>query len=153
MRQSLANYFILNQSLIDLTSCAALLIYPYLNHPDLVEGSVAKIIFCKAWATKWFMWGLFQASTFNLICMAPERYVAILHPLLHMTRFNRRQAMIWMVLCWVLGLMSVGFYNIYYTNYKDGICIFMVDLHFHGGQAILLVYSSSSFSIFFLCRL
>lgn len=136
MRKSLGNCFILNQSLLDLISSVALLAHPYLNDLNLVQSHIGKVLLCKLWIVKWFMWGLFQASTFNLICMALERYFAVTKPFMHRTFFTKKKGTVVMILCWMLGLASEGWYLIYYSNILHGTCIIGLLMSTHTAHII-----------------
>ena len=105
--------YIINQSFIDgLTS--AVLILTELFTVELTESmeSVPAEIFCRLWQTQFLLWGLMTSSTYNLMAIAIERYLAIVHPMWHKTSFVDTKSRASLVFIWLFGIVYVGLITI-----------------------------------------
>ncbi|NJL80252.1 MAG: G-protein coupled receptor, partial [Richelia sp. SM2_1_7] len=60
-------------------------------------------LYCKIWATKLFLWGFLVSSTYNLVALTVERYLAVVHPIWHKTSFSKNKAIVLIVLVWIFG--------------------------------------------------
>ncbi|XP_070562354.1 galanin receptor 2b-like [Ptychodera flava] len=94
------NIFILNQSLIDFVSSVLLIVNNLIVITYVPPGTGGDLL-CKLWvSSKYPMWACFLGSTFNLVGLTLERYFAIVHPIIHHTKFTPRKAKIMAVVVW-----------------------------------------------------
>ena len=103
LRRRLPNLFILNQSLLDCTAGFFLIVTTGFNDIGAVNGAVGRELFCRFWLTMLPTWSLFLSSTYNLVAVTVERYVAIVHPFIHSHKFTRKRAYAVMVCVWCIG--------------------------------------------------
>ena len=106
MRKRYANVFILNQSCIDGLASIFLVAgaIPY-------EGRHTKWL-CKLWLTRLPFWSLTIASTHNLIFLNIDRYIAIVHPLWHRTKFGSKTISVMLFFPWLFGILFNCLYMI-----------------------------------------
>ncbi|XP_006822626.1 allatostatin-A receptor-like [Saccoglossus kowalevskii] len=122
--RTLTNIFIFNQSLIDLTSSILLLVLNLgpTKKTVVVPMGVAGDILCKIWLSRYFMWASFNVSTFNLVALTLERYVAIVYPVVHHNRFTATKARRICVIVWIMGLVYQSYWAKANYNRNDGSC-------------------------------
>ncbi|XP_038077150.1 galanin receptor 2a-like [Patiria miniata] len=119
---TLTNAFIFNQALVDLIGSLVILLQRFVPIPDPIPPGAIGVLLCALWATKFLQWGPFTVSTFNLIALTLERYLAIVFPFRYQTLASRKKATAVLVGMWVAGfLFSV--YSIYFRYYEDGECV------------------------------
>ena len=109
LRRKSTNILILNQSLIDF--CAAFFVIAYAmlrNFPGSADR-ITKDIFCRLWFSSLFMWSLFVSSTYNLVVLTLDRYVALVHPIVHRNRCSRKILYIIMAIIWFFGLYQASY--------------------------------------------
>ncbi|XP_006821238.1 galanin receptor 2b-like [Saccoglossus kowalevskii] len=116
------NIFMLNQSLLDLVSSilliANLIVVRYV--PDGLKGD----IFCKLWvSSKYPMWACFLGSTFNLVLLTLERYCAIVHPIIHHTRFTPKKAKVMVCIVWPFCFIYELHWAMVHVNDNRGGCL------------------------------
>ncbi|KAK2186314.1 hypothetical protein NP493_206g03005 [Ridgeia piscesae] len=97
LRRRLPNMFILNQSMLDCTAGFFLVVTTLFNDITVIKSAIGKEVFCRLWLTTLPTWGVFLSSTYNLVAVTVERYMAIVYPLSHSHRFTRKRAYI--VMC------------------------------------------------------
>ena len=118
MRHSVTNIFITNQSVTDLaTAIFSILIHINYKTTDSVFSS----FLCRFIMSEWPMWALMMVSTFNLVAITTERYLMIIHPIVHKCHFTKKKA-----LSVVVGMLICGFvcssFLIATTKLVDGKC-------------------------------
>ena len=64
--------------------------------------------FCRLWATQILPWGLMVLSTYNLMAISVERYLAIVQPIWHMNNFTDSKTRVSVVFIWFFGVLYVG---------------------------------------------
>ncbi|MEG7521514.1 MAG: G-protein coupled receptor, partial [Chromatiales bacterium] len=74
---------------------------------DGMENLQAEV-FCRLWGTQFLPWGLMVSSSYNLMAISVERYLAIVHPIWHMNHFTDFKTRVSIVLIWLFGVMYVG---------------------------------------------
>ncbi|XP_006811184.1 galanin receptor 2a-like [Saccoglossus kowalevskii] len=103
LRKIVTNYFIISLAMADLmasltlVSQRALLMLP-------VPPGVGGILFCKFIYSEVFFWISVAASTFNLVGVTLERYLAIVYPFRYQAYFSAEKAIIIIVLSWSFSL-------------------------------------------------
>ena len=111
MRKWFTNILILNQSVIDLTASAFLLLIVF--SPDnripqrRLSGFVDEVL-CRVWYRRGPMWGALVASSYNLIAIAFERYFAVVRPIVYRNMYSSKIAKIVCLLPWVIALLFVS---------------------------------------------
>ena len=115
--------YIINQSFIDgLTS--AVLVPMSLLRADLLpamEPFTAQI-YCKLWLSQVPLWGLMASSTYNLVAISIERYMAVAHPLWHKTSFTDTKSRVSMIVIWLFGVSYVTLLMVPTSRVDHGIC-------------------------------
>ena len=77
----------INQSLIDVISCSISLLSDLINNLQMSSSSRFFLdVFCNVWLSTYAMWALITSSSYNLILLTMERYLAITNPM----KFNRQ---------------------------------------------------------------
>ena len=97
LRRRSANLIITNQSVIDGTACVFLIAIA------ADKSAVRNEIMCDLWFTKMPLWSLLVTSTYNLILLTLDRYLAIAWPLRHRVSFSSRKVIIFLLLPWIFG--------------------------------------------------
>ena len=98
LRRRSANIIIVNQSLIDGLASFFLIgiTVPYVGIPDQMT--------CKLWLNRLPLWCLLVSSTYNILCLALDRYLAIKHPLWHKSFILKKKAKLFLLFPWLLGI-------------------------------------------------
>ena len=124
LRRKSTNILILNQSLIDSCAAAFVIAHAMLRNLSLGTDRVTQDIFCRLLKSSLPMWGLFVSSTYNLIAMTLDRYLALVHPIVHRNRCSRKIIYVNMALVWVFGLGWQSSYTIPTSGLSEsGKCI------------------------------
>ncbi|XP_077993954.1 kappa-type opioid receptor-like [Glandiceps talaboti] len=121
LRKTFTNIFILNQSLIDLTSAVIFVVLKFGPSLDVIPSTIGGDVLCKIWVSEYVLWGLFISSTFNLSFLAIERYLAICHPVLHRNKITMTKVKIVVVCVWFVGFIRESYWPSMNFN-EDGIC-------------------------------
>ena len=121
LREKLTNAFVLNQSLIDFLTACFLVAAQVTDDISWAKTDLEAYLYCRLWLSKWMLWGLFIASTYNLLTLTMERYFAIVHSMLHMRFFTKTKARVMMVCVWIFG-PSWTLYDLFTTNMDGNEC-------------------------------
>ncbi|KAI0216726.1 Somatostatin receptor type 5, partial [Lamellibrachia satsuma] len=122
LRRRMPNMFILNQSLLDCTAGFFLVATTLFNDISVIESAIGREMFCRLWLTTLPTWGIFLSSTYNLVAVTVERYMAIVYPLSHSQRFTRRRAYVVMVCVWCVGPIYNAAYMVPSSAIVHGRC-------------------------------
>ena len=92
MRSRVTNLYIINQSLIDATVAAFLFLTTLLqdDKKPRTPGNWADEALCRLWFTKMPLWGMLVSSTYNIVSLTIERFLAIVYPLRHRAWCSRK---------------------------------------------------------------
>ena len=116
--------FLINQSVIDgivsFLIIATTLIKP---RPPNSANVLSSTLYCKLWLSRSPMWGLMLSSTYNLMAISFERYLAIVHPMWHKVHFTNTMANIIAVCIWFFGVAFIASIMIPTTGMVHGVCI------------------------------
>ena len=117
LRRRLANIIIVNQSVIDgLASFFLILVMvPYVGVPSPTV--------CKIWLNRLPLWCLLISSTYNILCLALDRHLAILYPLWHKAFLTKRKMMLLLVFPWVVGCGFNAAFSIPSTVLVNSTCL------------------------------
>ena len=102
---STTNRLIIHQSVVDLLSSIVFLLRKYLvitTVPDTTLGS----LYCRLWWSDWPQYGMFVTSTYNLVAISIERYIATCHPVSHRNLFSTSWLKLIMVAAWMSGWIT-----------------------------------------------
>ena len=113
--------FIANQSVLD--SIASFVIIMNGIYTRQLDKGLSATLLCKLWMTRTLMWGLMESSTFNLMAISFERYMAIVHPMWYKAYFTNSKASIAAILIWFCGVSSVASIMIPSTGVLRGGCM------------------------------
>jgi len=93
MRERVTNLYIINQSLIDATVATFLFLTTLLQDDQrrLTPGNWADEALCRLWFTKMPLWGMLMSSTYSLVSLTLERFLAVVYPFRHRTWCSRRR--------------------------------------------------------------
>ena len=123
MRRRLTNMFIINQTIVDLVVCLILtatsashLAFTY----DLTAPGAN--ILCRLWISEAFLWGVFMVSTYNLVALTIERYMKVVHPIIHRNSFTKRKVLIIIAGVWIWGVFFNLVTTIPTTRVVNGVC-------------------------------
>ncbi len=126
MRHRLANFYIVNQSCIDLLgSCFVILvaIVEGCMQSSWVElGRLSGEMYCRLWKSQVLLWGCFMASTVNLVLITVERYSEIVHAIWHKSFMTPTKTYVVLSLSWIIGLGRSFIYGISTSGVHDGTC-------------------------------
>ena len=100
---------IVNQSVID-GIVSLLLIMTTFDSPELHSGvdGLSVQLYCKLWLSHVPMWGLMMSSSYNLMAISTERYLAIVHPIWYKVSFTKNMADSVAVFIWLFGVSFVA---------------------------------------------
>ena len=113
-----------HQSLVDSWVCAMASVVMLQPFHWLSGNKYIDVLICHAWHGQAFYWGAVTLSTYNLVIISFERYMAVLHPFKHakLANISRKQLVFWFAFLYVLCLVIThGTYI--QTRMKDGECV------------------------------
>ncbi|XP_070572208.1 trace amine-associated receptor 1-like isoform X2 [Ptychodera flava] len=103
------NFYILNQSCVDLLGSillAGLYCSPSITH----EGNLMGVALCKIWSSTYLLWACFNASTLNLVFLTFERYMGVVHPVLHYNKFTVTKVKVMIAMVWTLPFAWLSYW-------------------------------------------
>ena len=109
---------IINQSMIDACASVVLIVATFVT-TDLYTGE----LYCKLWASQILLWGLMMSSTYNLMAISIERYLAIVYPLWHRMRVTNTKTNVVAVLVWMIGVPFIASFVFPSTTVDRGRCL------------------------------
>ncbi|XP_038050826.1 galanin receptor type 2-like [Patiria miniata] len=118
---TLTNAFIFNQALIDLLGSLLVLLSSLVPIPDPLPPGASGVLLCRLWISKYFNWVMFTASTFNLVALTLERYLAIVFPFRYQVLGTRKNAIVTILIVWVSAFLFIS-YGIFIRYYEAGQC-------------------------------
>ena len=83
MRKTYTNMLILNQSGIALMASILILITTMIKDYDDDLTGIMGELYCRFWLSDFPPWSLLLSSSYSLMAITFERYVSIVHPILH----------------------------------------------------------------------
>ena len=119
--------FLINQSLLDLVT--AFFVAATANNDQLGGGHSGfwGQLYCRIWVFKIPMWATFMSSTYNLLAMSIERYLAVCRPIFHKVSFTRGRALVIIILTWFIGPLENFTVNGITSDIVDGYCRQMIN--------------------------
>ncbi|XP_077988450.1 galanin receptor 2a-like [Glandiceps talaboti] len=131
--RTMTNIFIFNQSLIDLTSSILVIAQTVgpTKYDVIVPRGIRGSILCKIWLSRYLMWSTFNVSTFNLIGLSLERYMAIVFPITYRKNFSAIKVKCACILIWAMGFAYQSYWAKANYNKNNGTC----GVHYPEGYA------------------
>ncbi|XP_070578770.1 tachykinin-like peptides receptor 99D [Ptychodera flava] len=126
--RTLTNYLILNLAVADFFVSFLLIVNKYVTQAFYipVPGGSAGIIYCRLYYSAVFFWVCIKASTFNLLLMTYETYVAVVHPLVYPAYRTKRNIISTVAVSWILSLLIELVFVQYHGKADDGDCYLFV---------------------------
>ena len=105
MRERVTNLYLINQSLIDATVATFLFLTTLLQDDQrpLTRGHWAHEALCRLWFTKMPLWGMLMSSTYSLVSLTLERFLAVVYPLRHRAWCSRRTVRIIIIIIVIIN--------------------------------------------------
>ena len=123
MRRAYTNIFILNQSGIDFVTSIFILVSTTTRKP--VETNLSGItgeLYCRLWLTDLPLWSLLVSSSYTLMALTFERYMSIVHPILHHNAFTMTKTLLLAGVAWMPGFALNLCFTLPTTRVIDGRC-------------------------------
>jgi len=106
-RRKNINVFIINQTVLDLLACLFLILTIVFNGIETTSVPV-KWIICLLFETNTVVAVASYSSIFGLVVITVERYVKIVHPVVHRNHYRRWMTLAGVILPWVDGVCCQG---------------------------------------------
>ncbi|XP_063964331.1 cholecystokinin receptor-like [Lytechinus pictus] len=100
------NLLIVNQAVVDGVASTLLMAATTADIGGIrtsVKAPVAEILYCYFWNSLVIVFGCFAVSTFNMVALSIERYLAVVHPIWYSRNFKKRLLGLFIASVWVLG--------------------------------------------------
>lgn len=124
LRKKFPNFFLINQSLIDLFVGAILILTTGMAQISTVGMSQsAALAMCYIINTRFVFTGLLLASSWNVAALSAERYMEIVHPIRHKLSVTRTKVFLVFVAVWSFGIVYKVVTTIPTTGFVNGVCI------------------------------
>ncbi|XP_038045561.1 beta-1 adrenergic receptor-like [Patiria miniata] len=121
---TLTNAFICHQAVIDLLGSLLLVLQNNIPVPVPLPETTAGEVLCRMWIGDALLWVMFVTSTFSLLNLTLERYVAIVYPFKFQALFSKKSGAVMMIVVWLIGLLLKSYSFLIYSNI-DGKCKFL----------------------------
>ncbi|XP_071804807.1 melanopsin-like [Asterias amurensis] len=118
---TITNAFIFNQALIDFLGSLVLLLSSVIPIPDPFPPGAGGALICRLWVSQFFLWGFFVTSTFNLMAVTLERYLAIVFPFKYQQLATRRNVILTIACVWISGFLF-ALQPMFRVQIKNGEC-------------------------------
>ena len=124
-RQNYTNSLIVSQSTIDfLTSLIVIATtISFAVDGQLPSNHGLAVLFCIFWHGRIILFSCWTISTFNLVAIAIERYLAIIHPIWYHQTFTRKHALILATTAWLIAPIMQTILGARQNVLRDGQCV------------------------------
>ena len=81
---------IISQSTVDMLASILMLLtaLEQVSGTGMNRSSIYDQFVCRIWLTRFPLWGLLVSSTYCIVAMAVDRYIAITHPVFYKARIS-----------------------------------------------------------------
>ena len=93
LRSKLSNYFLINQSVIDLLIGVLVLVVYTSNLDNMDASGTIQHLLCVLWRSRIFVVGLLLSSVLCIVAITVERYLEVVHPIAHRVKVTRKKVM------------------------------------------------------------
>ncbi|XP_071838122.1 beta-2 adrenergic receptor-like [Apostichopus japonicus] len=136
-RKSQVNMFLFNQALVDLCTSILLIVYgatyihdartdfqSTVNPPseEMKYTDAGGQFLCRFWWSRFFLFSTFAISSYNLLVMSIERYIAVKRPLNYSNFFNTRTCMFVIFTVWIFPPIMQYIPAIFQYTYANNSC-------------------------------
>ncbi|XP_033117456.1 G-protein coupled receptor 183-like [Anneissia japonica] len=98
-KKSLSHALLLHQTMIDMLGCCMFLVFYNYDAPEGTKGNV----FCKS---RFLYWYMSATSSYNLVMITIERYVAVVHPVMYRQKSVSRKKIATLIVPHLFGFLS-----------------------------------------------
>ena len=126
-QRNYANNLIVSQAVTDLVTSLVLIattfteIFPAPPPQNLVFG----YFYCVFWYSRIAMFSMFTISTFNLVAISLERYIAVIYPIWYSHHFSRKTATLFGILAWLLAPLMQTIIGFTQFSIANGSCVYI----------------------------
>ena len=96
-----------------------------LNPVSVPSNATIGVIFCWLWRQELVMFALFALSSYNLLALSIERYIAVLHPLYYRSHFTRNNEIMLGIVAWLVAPIAQVLFVVTRFTWLDGACVFL----------------------------
>ena len=132
MRKTNTNILILNQCGIDLMASLLILITTMTIKTSEKLTGITGDLYCRFWLSDLPLWSLLTSSSYSLMAITFERYMSIVHPILHHGKFSTKIVLILAGASWCTGFICYICYIVPHSDVVDGRCVF--NIHFRSNS-------------------
>ncbi|XP_072035540.1 somatostatin receptor type 2-like [Amphiura filiformis] len=125
LKRHKVNILIVTQAIVDLLASLVLVIWTFTNiyPPAVPTYAFLGYLYCFLWQSRLILFFLFAVSTFNLVAISLERYIAVLHPMSYGNTLTRSKIFVLVALAWIFGpIMEVIYAIITVGALQNGEC-------------------------------
>ena len=122
MSKTFTNMLILNQSCVDFITSLLVILTTTTRTPMTELSGITGDVVCKMWLSDLPLWTLLSCSSYALIVLTIERYVAIVHPIFHHNSFSRIKVLLLAGSAWLPGLVVMLCVIVPTSGVIDGHC-------------------------------
>ena len=115
---------IINQSILDGFDSAVRIVGMFVN-VKLYRGieGLSSELYCKLWTSHFLLWGLMMSSTYTLMAISIERYMAVVYPMWHKVTVTNTKTNAVAVFIWMIGLPFIASFVVPTTTLVRGRCL------------------------------
>ncbi|XP_072033303.1 octopamine receptor beta-2R-like [Amphiura filiformis] len=126
-QKNYANSLIVSQAVTDLVTALVLIATTFTEiFPGSPPSNYAMgYLYCVFWYSRVTMFCMFSISTFNLVAISLERYIAVIHPIWYSHHFSRKVAAILATAAWLLGPLMQTILGFTELTFEAGNCKFL----------------------------
>ena len=156
MRKTFTNTLILNQSCIDLMAAVCIMLTTTRTSVAHDLSGIVGEIYCRLWLSDLPLWSFIISSSYSLIMLTVERYVAVVHPIFHHNSFSKRTVIIMAAASWFPGLIDMLALLVPTSGVIDGRCYVMTLFASHWwqkfcGVALFITQYLIPITVFIIC--
>ena len=123
IRRKATNVLIVNQCITDFTTCLFIAINQPTTNFAVPYTGLAGEVYCRLWMSNATWWALSVCSTFGLMAITSERYLAIVHPLSHRVYVTKKQISLLVASVWAIPITYIFLVCILTSRVEaDGTC-------------------------------